>query len=94
MKKVIILIGSYCSGKTELAMNLAVTASGAGRRTLVVDLDRINDYFRMSDHMDLLTEKHVDIVSPTFAGKGPRAASRSTTSSTSSARPARRRTRF
>ena len=70
MKKVIILIGSYCSGKTELAMNLAVTASGAGRRTLVVDLDRINDYFRMSDHMDLLTEKHVDIVSPTFAGKG------------------------
>ena len=50
MKKVIILIGSYCSGKTEIAINLAVRSSAEGKRTLVVDLDRINDYFRMSDH--------------------------------------------
>ena len=47
MKKVIILIGSYCSGKTEIAINLAVRSSAEGKRTLVVDLDRINDYFRM-----------------------------------------------
>ena len=70
MKKVIILIGSYCSGKTEIALNMAVKSSEAGRRTLVVDLDRINDYFRMSDQIPMLTEKSVEIVSPTFAGKG------------------------
>ncbi len=70
MKKIIILIGSYCSGKTEIAMNMAVVASGEGKRTLVVDLDRINDYFRMSDQIPMLTEKHVNIVSPTFVGQG------------------------
>ena len=36
MKKVIILIGSYCSGKTETAINMAISASEAGKRTLVV----------------------------------------------------------
>ena len=70
MKKIIILIGSYCSGKTETAMNLAMLSSAESKRTLVVDLDRINDYFRMSDHIQLLTDRHVEVVSPTFAGKG------------------------
>ena len=70
MKKVIILIGSYCSGKTETAINMAISASESGKRTLVVDLDRINDYFRMSDQIPMLTERKVNIVSPTFVGQG------------------------
>lgn len=70
MKKIIILIGNYGSGKTEIAMNLAVRAAAGGKRTQVVDLDKINDYFRMSDHVKLLEEKHIDVVSPTFAGQG------------------------
>ena len=69
MKKIIILIGNYGSGKTEIAMNLAVRAAAGGKRTQVVDLDKINDYFRMSDHVKLLEEKHIDVVSPTFAGR-------------------------
>ena len=70
MKKFVILIGSYCSGKTELALNMAANAASAGRRTLVVDLDRINDYFRMSDQIPVLSEKKIELVSPTFVGKG------------------------
>lgn len=70
MKKIIILIGNYGSGKTEIAMNLAVRAAARGKRTQVVDLDKINDYFRMSDHVKLLEENHIDVVSPTFAGQG------------------------
>lgn len=70
MKKIIILIGSYCSGKTELAMNIAVQSSNEGTRTLVVDLDRINDYFRMSDHIPTLTANNINVVSPTFVGAG------------------------
>ena len=70
MKKIIILIGNYGSGKTEIALNMAVYASGAGKRTQVIDLDRINDYFRMSDHVKLLDEKKIDLVSPTFVGSG------------------------
>ena len=69
MKKIIILIGNYCSGKTETALNLAVRSAASGARTLVVDLDRINDYFRMSDQLELLRDKRIDLVSPTFAGK-------------------------
>ena len=70
MKKIVILIGNYCSGKTEIALNMAVKASGEGLRTLVIDLDRINDYFRMSDQIQTLTDGHIELVSPTFAGQG------------------------
>lgn len=70
MKKVVILIGNYGSGKTEIALNMAVYASAEGKRTQVIDLDRINDYFRMSDHVRLLEDKKIDLVSPTFAGQG------------------------
>ena len=64
VKKIIILIGNYCSGKTEIALNLAVRAAERGERTQVVDLDRINDYFRM------LGQRGVDLVSPSFVGRG------------------------
>lgn len=70
MKKVLILIGNYGSGKTEIALNMAVKAASEGKRTQVIDLDRINDYFRMSDHVKLLEEKQIHLVSPTFAGAG------------------------
>ena len=70
MKKVIILIGNYGSGKTEIALNMAVMAASEGKRTQVIDLDRINDYFRMSDHVKLLEESNIDLVSPTFVGAG------------------------
>ena len=70
MKKIVILIGNYCSGKTEIAMNMAMLSAERGKRTQVIDLDRINDYFRMSDHIQMLTDRRIDVVSPTFAGKG------------------------
>lgn len=70
VKKIIILIGNYCSGKTEIALNLAVRAAERGLKTQVVDLDRINDYFRMSDHIRVLGQRGVDLVSPSFVGCG------------------------
>ena len=70
MKKVIILIGNYGSGKTEIALNMAVRAAGEGKKIQVIDLDRINDYFRMSDHVKLLEDSNIDLVSPTFVGAG------------------------
>ena len=70
MKKFIVLIGNYGSGKTEIAINLAVQSASAGKNTLVIDLDKVNDYFRMSDRVDVLRENKVNLVSPTFAGQG------------------------
>lgn len=70
MKKFIVLIGNYGSGKTEIAINLAVNAADKKLNTLVIDLDKVNDYFRMSDRVELLTDKKINLVSPTFAGQG------------------------
>lgn len=70
MKKFIVLIGNYGSGKTEIAINLAVNSAEKGLNTLVIDLDKVNDYFRMSDRVDILSEKKINLVSPTFAGQG------------------------
>ena len=70
MKKMIVLVGNYGSGKTEIAVNLAVNGAGQGLRTLVIDLDKVNDYFRMSDRVALLQEKKINLVSPAFAGQG------------------------
>ena len=70
MKQIVVLIGNYGSGKTEIALNLAVNAAGKGQNTLVIDLDKVNDYFRMSDRVELLTDRNINVVSPTFAGKG------------------------
>ena len=70
MKKIVILLGNYCSGKTEIAMNMAMLSASQGKRTQVIDLDRINDYFRMSDHIQMLIDKCINVVSPSFVGKG------------------------
>ena len=39
----LVLVGNYGSGKTEIAINLAVQGAGEGLRTLVIDLDKVND---------------------------------------------------
>ena len=70
MRRMVVLVGNYGSGKTEIAINLAVKAAGEGLRTLVIDLDKVNDYFRMSDKVSLLAQKQINLVSPTFAGQG------------------------
>ena len=70
MRRIIVLLGNYGSGKTEIAINLAVRGARQGLRTLVIDLDKVNDYFRMSDKVSLLAQKQIRLVSPTFAGRG------------------------
>ena len=69
MKEFIILIGNYGSGKTELAMNFAIDAVKQGK-TLLIDLDMINTYFRLNDRRKMFEELGVRVIAPNYANSG------------------------
>ena len=58
-KKMIVLIGNYGSGKTELALNFAVQAAARGERTELLDLDMVNTYFRLTEPGRLTRMKEI-----------------------------------
>ena len=60
------IIGHYGSGKTEVAMNLAVALARKEPVTLI-DLDIVNPYFRSAEHPQVLLEHGVKLVKPEFA---------------------------
>ena len=68
-KKIIIICGHYGSGKTSIAVNLAMEMrhnSGAGRIALV-DLDVVNPFFRSADNIKELEQSGVRCIIPQFA---------------------------
>ena len=67
-KRINIICGHYGSGKTNLALNLAVDLKSKGERVTVVDLDIVNPYFRTADYTDFLLSKGIRVVSPSTAG--------------------------
>lgn len=70
MKKVYVLIGNYGSGKTELALNIAIKAAEAGKRTELLDLDMVNTYFRLAERGKMTRMKEIRLVTPNFACSG------------------------
>ena len=69
MKKYIVVIGNFGSGKTELSLNIAFEAAKTSRVTLV-DLDIINPYFRSTERKAELEEAGINLLSPTYAMLG------------------------
>ena len=63
-----IICGHYGSGKTNLALNMALKLSAKGKAVTIVDMDIVNPYFRTSDYIDFLKKKGIDVISPTMAG--------------------------
>lgn len=61
---IIIIVGNYGSGKTEVSINLAVQAKKAGRDVRVADLDLVNPYFRTREARDLLARLEIPLVLP------------------------------
>ena len=63
----IVLTGNYGSGKTELALNLAMGFAAAGKQTTLVDLDIVNPYFRSGEKAQEMKAAGVRMLMPTFA---------------------------
>jgi hypothetical protein len=61
---IVIIVGSYGSGKTEVAINLAVQAKKQGRDVHVADLDLVNPYFRTREARDLFKGLGIPLVLP------------------------------
>ncbi len=66
-KRVYILAGHYGSGKTNVAVNLALKMKNDGLDVKIADLDIVNPYFRTKDSLKTLTEAGVQLISPAFA---------------------------
>ncbi len=65
-RRFVVLVGNYGSGKTELALNLAL-ASNEKMSTTLVDLDIVNPYFRSGEKAEELRDAGVRVLMPTFA---------------------------
>lgn len=65
-RRFLVLVGNYGSGKTELALNLALSSAGE-KSTVLVDLDIVNPYFRSGEKAQELREAGVRVLMPTFA---------------------------
>ena len=65
--RITVIAGPYGSGKTNIAVNLALSLAEAGKRCCLVDLDTVNPYFRSADNEKQLREAGVRPILPEFA---------------------------
>ncbi len=61
-EQLLIVTGHYGSGKTEFAVNLALSLARAGQKTALADLDIVNPYFCSRERKALLEEAGVRVV--------------------------------
>lgn len=65
--RILVLVGNYGSGKTEISLNLALKLARRGEKVTLVDLDIVNPYFRSSERTELLEKEGVKVYAPSFA---------------------------
>jgi hypothetical protein len=61
---IVVLVGAYGSGKTEVAINLAMHMNARGTTVRLADLDLVNPYFRTREARHLLSAQGIDVVLP------------------------------
>ncbi|NLY68190.1 MAG: ParA family protein [Clostridiales bacterium] len=67
LPRLVAVVGHYGSGKTTVAVNMAMRYARAGERVAVVDFDIVNPYFRTADSRDMLESAGVHCVVPPLA---------------------------
>jgi len=68
LQKTIVITGHYGSGKTNLALNLAIYFRDMGESVTLADLDIVNPYFRTADYHDLIEQRGITVVASDYAG--------------------------
>lgn len=63
-ERLLIIVGNYGSGKTEVAVNLAFDFRLAGKKVTIADLDVVNPYFRCREQLEAMTAAGIDVVAP------------------------------
>ncbi len=64
IKGIVIIVGNYGSGKTEVSINLAVSQKRAGADVKIADLDLVNPYFRTREARKPLLELGIEVAVP------------------------------
>jgi hypothetical protein len=65
-RPIIVIVGGFGSGKTEISVNLArYFASSGESQTVIADLDLVNPYFRSRETVEKLDQLGVRTVAPT-----------------------------
>ncbi|MDR2157357.1 MAG: hypothetical protein LBO81_06215 [Clostridiales Family XIII bacterium] len=64
--RTVILTGHFGSGKTEIAVNLAFMRRTTARRSVILDLDIANPYFRSRELAKTLSGLGIDVVSNAY----------------------------
>jgi hypothetical protein len=64
VRGIVIIVGNYGSGKTEVSINLAVNRKRAGLNVRIADLDLVNPYFRTREARKSLSALGIDVILP------------------------------
>ncbi|WP_050809860.1 hypothetical protein [Desulfosporosinus sp. OT] len=63
-RRVLVLVGGYGAGKTQLSISLALKWARDGHRVALVDLDLINPYFRLREITKPLEDEGIEVIRP------------------------------
>ena len=61
---IVVVVGNYGSGKTEISINLAANRKHAGIDVSIADLDLVNPYFRTREARKQLSELGIGVILP------------------------------
>ena len=65
--RIIVIAGHYGSGKTEIALNMAIALKETEDQVTLIDLDIVNPFFRSAEQAELLKAHGVELLKPIYA---------------------------
>ena len=66
-QRIHVIVGHYGSGKTEFAINYALSLKKSYQKVYIVDLDIVNPYFRTNDEKAKLEAMGISVIASPYA---------------------------